>query len=168
VETGGRRVVVLTFPPEKSSLTFRVAFPLLVANAISWLNAPGAAPMMTVATGDEFRVAAAGVAGSMTVTRPDGSIVEIAARRGEFVVPVTHPGLWAMSIGEGRLVVAANLTDGTESSLEVADVLAFADASASGQADDVTGLGELWLFAALAAVLLAVVEWTLYHRRLVV
>ena len=167
-QESGRRIVVLTFDPAKSSLSFRVAFPVLVANAFTWLADRGDVSEREIASGSEFRLKPSTAVETLEVTHPDGEVTEVTARSGAFAVSAPTVGVYAANLGTHEVTFAANLTDATESDLAVRDELTFADRTVEGQTSGEAGYGELWLVAALLALLLLAAEWYLYHHRSVV
>ena len=68
----GRRVVVLTFDPGKSSLGFRVAFPVMLANAFAWLADRGDTSLCEVASGEDIHLKAPADLETLEVRGPDG------------------------------------------------------------------------------------------------
>ena len=77
-EHDGRRAAVLAFLPRNSDLPLQVAFPILLANLTGELFGGSAAPTEAVAPGDPVALPFPSGASTMRVTRPDGSMVELA------------------------------------------------------------------------------------------
>jgi Ca-activated chloride channel homolog len=77
-EHDGQRAAVLAFLPRNSDLPLQVAFPILLANLTGELFGGSAAPTEAVAPGDPVSLPIPNGATTMVVTRPDGSIVELA------------------------------------------------------------------------------------------
>ncbi|HSO28767.1 MAG TPA: VWA domain-containing protein [Candidatus Sulfomarinibacteraceae bacterium] len=77
-ELGGRRAAVLAFEPRQSDLPLQVAFPILLSNLAGELMGGSAAPVEAVAPGDPVSLPLPAGATALAVTRPDGSVVELA------------------------------------------------------------------------------------------
>jgi len=164
----GRRVLVMTFDPGKSSLSFRVAFPVLVADAFAWLSNRADLTDRETVSGGAFRLKPSTAVAAVDVTGPDGEVRRVSARGGELVIPAPEAGLYRTHVAGRDLTLAANLTDARESDLAVAGAMVFADRSVTGRDSGEAGFGEFWLIAAVAAFALLAVEWVLYHHRVVV
>lgn len=76
-ERAGQRAAVMAFLPRNSDLPLQVAFPLLMANLTGELLGGSAAPTEAIEPGDPVTIPLPAGATSLTVTRPDGSIVEL-------------------------------------------------------------------------------------------
>ncbi|HUQ42789.1 MAG TPA: VWA domain-containing protein [Candidatus Limnocylindria bacterium] len=77
-ELEGQKAAVMAFLPRNSDLPLQVAFPLLIANLTGELLGGSAVPTEALAPGDPVQIPLPAGATSMTVTRPDGSTVELA------------------------------------------------------------------------------------------
>jgi len=73
----GRRVGVLAFEPRLSDLPLQVAFPILVSNLAGELMGGSAAPVEAVEPGSPVGLPLPTGATSLTVTKPDGTKVEL-------------------------------------------------------------------------------------------
>jgi Ca-activated chloride channel homolog len=83
-------VLYLTFDLLESNLPLQVAWPVLMANAVSWLTTPPAAAPLTV--GDEARYTVPPGARGVAVTAPGGGQTELDATRPRLVVD--EAGIW--------------------------------------------------------------------------
>ena len=164
----GRRVVVMTFDPGKSSLSFRVAFPVLVANAFAWLSDQADLTERETVSGGELRLKPAAAVETLDVTGPGDGTFRVQSRAGELPVATDRVGVYRASLSGRDMTFVANLTDVAESTLEVAPELKFADRSVAGHSAGEPEFEDTWLIAAVAAFGLLAVEWYLYHHRLVV
>ncbi|MEW5990663.1 MAG: VWA domain-containing protein [Chloroflexota bacterium] len=81
-ELDGRRAAVLAFEPRQSDLPLQVAFPILISNLTGELMGGSAAPTEAVVPGDPVRLPLPAGASALKVTRPDGSVVELAPGTG--------------------------------------------------------------------------------------
>jgi Ca-activated chloride channel homolog len=76
-ERAGLRTAVLAFEPRRSDLPLQVAFPILVANLAGELMGASSGPSDPVKPGDPITLAVAPGASGVTVTRPDGTSIEL-------------------------------------------------------------------------------------------
>ena len=81
-ELDDRRAAVLAFEPRLSDLPLQVAFPILIANLTGELMGGSQVPAEAVAPGDPVTIPLPAGASSVRVTRPDGSVVELAPGTG--------------------------------------------------------------------------------------
>lgn len=77
-ELDGRKAAVLAFEPRQSDLPLQVAFPILVSNLAGELMGGSAAPTEAVAPGDPVTLPLPAGSSRLDVTRPDGTVVELA------------------------------------------------------------------------------------------
>ena len=157
-ESPDRRTVLVTFGPDESNLTAAPAFPVLVGNALEWLTTPVAdAPR---------RTGAASFGGALsTLTDPDGQRVPLARVGGAALAVLRTPGLYVAEGGGARRTFAVNAGDPQVSNV------ARTSLTPAAQASTVTAGGARqpwWVYAAVAAFVLAVVEWWTWQRRITV
>jgi hypothetical protein len=187
-EVEGRRVAVLAFDLRRSDLPLQVAFPLLLANLTGWLSPGGGCPppqegqesAPCSVVGNFPTQAVAGQALSLplpleaqqvTLTRPDGSRSRLEPQAGQLVLAgLDQLGIYQLDWGTGGALTggvrfAANLFLAQESDILPAGNLPLegSDANAGGQVPQ-QARQEWWRPLALAAVILLVAEWLVYHR----
>ena len=75
---GGQRVAVMAFLPRNSDLPLQVAFPVLMSNLAGELMGGASAPTEALSPGDPISIPIPSGATTIKVTRPDGSVVELA------------------------------------------------------------------------------------------
>jgi hypothetical protein len=75
---GGQRAAVMAFLPRNSDLPLQVAFPVLMSNLAGELMGGAAAPTEALTPGDPISIPVPAGATTIKVTRPDGSVVELA------------------------------------------------------------------------------------------
>ncbi len=154
------RIAVLTFALQDSNLPFQSSFAVLLSNAVSWLSGIEvlASSLSTVAVPIRSGV----------VTDIDGQDVPARAAGARTSFSPDAPGLYSVEGTEGGLMVRANLlspriTAVNDSVLQSTDgASSFASSKAS------RGEGELWIGLAILALVLLLVEWWTYHRRLTI
>ena len=151
----------LTFDIADSSFPLQAGFPIFLANAVTWLTSTDVVP----AALGRFTVPArvASVTDGRGNEVPTRSLGDITAFNPE------APGLYSVRTADGELVVSANLLSPKVSAVNAS---AFAGESAgAGLVDYLTGSvggGELWLVLILVALVLILIEWWTYHRRMTV
>lgn len=174
-EVEDRRVAVLAFDLHHSDLPLNIAFPLMWVNLINWL-APGASSLIPVqvAPGENITFASPGTftagdeAQIVTITRPDGSSVQVEAESGRYIyADTTQLGLYRVSFGSSspELLFTVNLFSPQESSLLPADNLpGLLDQQNPGSQGTQLGQREWWRPLAFLALGLLFGEWLVYQR----
>ncbi len=167
---GGNARVHLLFHPERSTLPFRVAFPILVANLVQYAqNLAGLSDAAAVATGvlpaQNFTAGA-----NVTVSGPARlSRTARADDRGTVAgIPAEHIGEYTFTSGGATRTIGASLLSASETSLaavsemEFGDRISVATATAMSKTDH-----SLWWPLALAGFIVLLVEWWWFQRRTV-
>lgn len=184
-EQEGQRTVYLALDIYNSDFPLRAAFPIFMANAISYLGqASGDAVGRSAAAGQRIDLVAPIQAESVNVTLPSGELLELSLGTRDYTLSqTTQTGIYQLSyvdssgakIGEDLLPVS--LLSDEESSITPAQTLRVqgvqeAIASGGGVAQgEITGKREVrvnrefytWLI--LLVLLIMGVEWYLYHTR---
>jgi Ca-activated chloride channel homolog len=166
LEEADRKAVFLGFDLFQTDLPLRIAFPVMLSNALRWLHPAGRDHgSLQLATGQPFRVPVAHGVTEATVTTPTGRVVEAQVSRGIVTVGDTREaGVYTVATAAGTTRVAVNLMDPAESDLAPRP-LPEPSGPPPPAADLVPVPRELWpLFVALAAVVLGL-EGLLYWRR---
>lgn len=157
-EGDGLRALVLAFPLDQSDLPLRVAFPILMSNALSWLSG---AERLYVA-GDTIALPS-GSAPAAVVIGPDGSSVRVEASGGRIILPaVERAGVYTVRVGDRELRLAVNPSPEESAIAPVAapSPAALARGAAGGRT------GHLWRGLLLAVLLVLCAEWVLWLRTL--
>jgi hypothetical protein len=166
----GQKLVVFGFGLDATDLMLRVAFPVLLVNALDWFAGDDAELVTTYRTGrmwsipvdasEEVReVAVRGPAGALTAPVSGGRAHLYGRSAGLYTV--TAPG--------GPITVAANLADPEESDITpVAELVLGGKTLTAPPTFTLTASRSLWLYLVLAALLLSTVEWLTYNRRITV
>jgi Ca-activated chloride channel family protein len=170
-EWEGRRVVILTFDLQDSDLPLQIAFPILMANIMSWLD-PGRSLLGATdfGPGDPVRIAADSSAETVVVQLPDGSSWANAAAEGTLVFPETDQlGVYEvmMSGPDGERLAdsfAVNLRSAGESHIAPAASVQIGLHSLDTSGEKDLGQSELWPWLALLALLILMAEWWVYQR----
>ncbi len=157
-ETAERRFVVVGFGPSESNLASAPGFPVLAGNALAWLAHPESQAHSLrpgLASFSEVTTNVSGPRGeSLPLTRVGGAAVGI----------LRTPGLYVAEGGGTRSTFAMNMADPQRSNVAHSTLASGANtASAQGFPDP-----SWWIGCAIAAFVLALVEWWTWQRRLTV
>jgi hypothetical protein len=153
-DAADRRLAVLTFTAADSNLATAAAFPVLMGNLIEWLARPG--------DGETRRPGRVYLpASTVRILGPDGADVPM-TRAGDGVTAVlAEPGVYTVEGGGAERRIAVNVGDPDVSNVSRSTVAASSTTLASGGRP-------WWLYALVAAFVLACVEWWTWHRRVTV
>ncbi|WP_428268351.1 VWA domain-containing protein [Haliangium sp.] len=173
---GARKIAAFGFALDGTDLTLRVAFPLLLVNALDWFAGDDADLITTYQTGRRFRVPLDGLYGvsEVEVTLPGGRTTRAPVSDG-------YASFYGHTIGVHRLVareggqvvagieLAANLANPGESNIAPRRELRMGGSVlAAPEGFRITARRSLWLYLALVVLGLLLVEWITYHRRITV
>jgi hypothetical protein len=158
-EGDGVRAVVMAFALDQSDLPLRVAFPIFLSNALSWLS--GADRIYQ--TGDTVAIPSGSVPEAV-VDMPDGARHRLAASSGRVVIPyVERAGIYTVRVGSREQRLAVNPA---AEEINIAPVGAPRSPSSAGAAPAGERTGDIWrLILGLALVVLCA-EWVLWLRGL--
>ncbi len=162
----GYRVLYLAFPLEASDFPLRATFPVFVANAVRWISGHNRSSRLNLSVGERFDYPLPGLEGEVEVVYPSGRKREAQVREGLLSFPDTRElGVYRV-LREGNKLVsfAVNLTNQRESELSLRAQVRITG-QATGEARTVVGNRELFRWLVLAALLLVIGEWWLFHRR---
>jgi hypothetical protein len=163
----GRSVIGLGFEPSASGIDRMIAFPLLVANAVSFLGGGDLAPSLVPGRTVSLPVAP-GVTG-ITLETPDGEQLRLPQEQGSVrLEEIEVPGRYVireMGAGAGEpRIFAVNVADDAESSIAPRPRQAVTVPPKPGDDRIVTPL-EIWPYLVGGALLLLVFEWWRFGRR---
>jgi hypothetical protein len=170
-ERGSQRFVALSFDPKRSDFVLRVAWPLFLLNTIRHFVEQDSGYVSSLRTGEVWSVAVGGPAESATLVDPRGRARIIPVRDGRATHFGELAGYYTLKVPGAAepLRLAANIASPEESSIAPRSKLALGggDAKPLGRFD--AGVRrELWLYLLLGALLLSIIEWITYHRRVTV
>jgi Ca-activated chloride channel family protein len=163
----GRSVVALGFDPSGSGIDRMIAFPLLVANAVSFLGGGDLSPSLL--PGRNVNLPVAPGISSLTLETPDGQQRRLTPEQGSVRLEETElPGRYTIretgaGAGEPR-IFAVNVADDAESAITPRPHEAVTVAPKSGDGN-VTTPFEIWPFLVGGTLLLLVFEWWRFGRR---
>ncbi len=173
----GLKQVAVAFDLRRSDLPMRSAFPLFLANVLTWLANRPAGEALSWPTGRTVRVDVAHLPGSqhrgLDVVAPDGTRSHAPILSGAVTVTLDQVGFFDLigANGQGLARLAANLASPPESDLEPRATLRVGDRTPpppDPRPRQTAPRREWWLWAAAAALALCTGEWLSFHRRLTV
>jgi hypothetical protein len=176
-ESEGQKVLVVTFDTTTTDLPLRVAFPILLANAIRYLSEaqtgerwqnPAIGSILTPADLAKFVSAGDGTHSLRTVVGPDGGRIPVEAVGA--LVPVAKAGFYRGELKSGETVplFAASLASPVESKIKPSKTLPLRSQEQLAEIKGGLRLGfEPWFLLALMGLILSVTEWALFHRRVI-
>jgi hypothetical protein len=158
VETPENRAVIVAFGPGESNLASAPAFPILVGNILDWLTTPFGHDSRNPGLAS-LNDAVKSVAG------PRGTSIPLAHVNHAALGVLRAPGLYVVEGGGARGTIAVNagdprLSDLTKTTLSATNQAGLVQAGASAR--------PLWVYAAIVAFVLALVEWWTWLRRITV
>ncbi len=155
----------------------RVAFPMLLVNTLDWFAGDTTDLLTTYPTGQRQRVPLDGVVGASEaeVKGPDGLLTKTPVIDGLATFYGSRVGYYDLtakdSLGKpmATLELAANLSSTIESDIAPSSELTLGGkALVAPEAFAISRSQKLWIYLVLLAMLLIVVEWVTYHRRITV
>ena len=160
-------MIGLGFEPTASGIDRMIAFPLLVANAISFLGGGDLAPSLLPGRTVSLPVAP-GITG-ITLETPDGNQRRIPAEQGSVrLEEIELPGRYVIresGVGAGEpRIFAINVADDGESAIAPRPRQAVTVPPTPGDDRIVTPL-EIWPYLVGGALLFLVFEWWRFGRR---
>jgi len=169
-EVEGRRLAVLTFDLHDSDLPLQVAFPILLAELVSYLAPSQAVDDVDLRPGQAVDINPGSQVTQVEVTAPSGRMVRLEPSASGFRFTHTDElGLYrARYIGpevQGSDLFAVNLFEPAESSIRPTPEVPIQASTAGGAPANEAGQRELWPWVTLAALLLLLIEWWVDHRR---
>jgi hypothetical protein len=172
-EQDGRQVAILSFDIHNSDLPLQITWPILMSNLMEWFT-----PSAVISVPNGLRVGASLPirppfdASGVRVTSPDGSTKDLAIDRQTVVFADTRqPGLYKVDVLKGTEVVqsapfAVNLFAPNESKIAPQQTISLSGNTIAAARHDEVGQQEFWPWAALLALLVLMIEWLVYQRRM--
>ncbi len=174
VAADGRQCLVLAFALEQSDWWSKQSLPIFLYNAIRFLGGIDAdAQAAAIRPGDALRIPIPAASGAAQIVRPDGSRQPLApdASGVAYFGGTTRVGVYRVEPGlAGRDTFAVNLEDDQESDIAPpAGGLTMGGARPVERIDAIaTATPEVWRWFVGAALLLVLIEWWVYNRRVMV
>jgi hypothetical protein len=164
-EKGRTRAVVVAFKLLDSDWPLRLSFPLFLSNTLDWLRDEGRAQPRP---GEALRIRLADDETEVEVAGPGGRKEKLVGEAGRDVVcgETDRCGLYTVKRKKGVQQIALNLLDPQESRGTVEPEIR----TVAGQVTTASAVPPVvrpyWRWLALGALVLLMVEWMVYHRRI--
>ncbi len=172
---GNRQIALLPFDLADSDLPLQIAWPVLMANAVDWYSPPSLSSQSAIGVDEPLSIRPPAGAAELTVTDPQGRATRLDINPDQVLFTGTdQAGLYRITAqaADGQTLseqtVAANLFSPQESRITPVepDALQLGGQSLGGDGIEQEGLREFWPLLALLALLVLLIEWVVYHRRL--
>jgi len=164
-EKGRTRAVVVAFKLLDSDWPLRLSFPLFLSNSLEWLRDEGRAQPRP---GEALRIRLADDETEVTVEGPGGRKQKLTGEAGRDVVygDTDRCGLYTVTRKKGTQKMALNLLDPQESRGNVEPEIRTVTGQVTAASPVPPVVRPYWRWLALGALLLLLVEWGVYHRRI--
>ena len=168
----GRQMLLLTFAVEESNWWGLRSFPMFIQNVLSYFGGGGAeSEPLAARPGDTLRIPAAPGTRELKLKKPDASQITLRADDDGVArfAGTQQVGVYQVSPGvDGRDRFAVNLSDAVESDITPQTTLTVGGASVEVGKAITTATPEIWRWFVGAALLLVLVEWIIYNRRVMI
>ena len=170
-ETPTNKALVITFDTSTTDLPLRIAFPILVANAIRYLHGSDMSERWvnpavgTILSSEDFSKYVNSSNALSAVITPDGKRIPAGT-----LVPVAYAGFYRAEFENGQTTAlfAANLSHGRECKVQPAEKLPLRAKGELAEIKQGFRLGfEPWVLLTFLAAALSVSEWVMFHRRII-
>lgn len=172
-EIGGRQVAIITFDIHNSDLPLQITWPVLMSNLMEWFNPRAAISAPDgLSVGGSLPIHLPFDATDLRITIPDGSVRDLTVDRSTLIFADTdQPGIYTAEILAGDAVVqtapfAVNLFAPGESNIAPRDSINLSGNIINPSTREEVGQQEFWPWLALLALLILLIEWYVYQRRI--
>lgn len=172
-ETNARQIAILTFDLHESDLPLQITFPILMSNLMEWFTPRSAINVPNgLDVGESLAIRPQTGATLLRIVRPDGTTRDLGVERETVIFADTDiPGLYTLEVLRvdevlERVPFAVNLFDAGESNITPRTEIALGDTVIEQAEREELGQFEFWPFAALLGLLILLIEWYVYHRRM--
>ncbi len=173
--TEDRQIAILTFDLRDSDLPLQIQYPILMSALLNWFSPQdvidqAAANGLTV--GDSLAITPAADSTSVRITLPDGSTRTLDYQGAPLsFAETTTPGLYTVEVlRDGEVtqtaLFAVNLFDAGESDIAPQATITLGATTVTQTTEAEIGQREYWSLLAGLALLVLLIEWVVYHRRM--
>ncbi len=166
-ERKGVRSVYVGWDLLKSDFPLRVAFPIFIANCLEWLVGPSIADKQyVVRPGEAVSFSVPATLKEARITDPLGR-TSVAALNGSplLITDTELAGVYQIEAEGLRRQIAVNLLSRDESDIQPVDQMLIGEKKIAASLGAPRTNKELWRWLVIVALLLATLEWIVYHRR---
>lgn len=168
-EDGGLKRVALGFDIRRSDLPMRVAFPVMVVNALDWFAGADTGLMAAYPTGQPWRLQAPAGVTELEVRGPDGQHGRAPVHDGRATFYGSRAGYYEARSAAGAWSFAANLQSPVESRVQPRTSLTVSGHALEPPTPGRLGLKRaLWPYLVALALVICLIEWWTYNRRVTV
>lgn len=167
-DRAGGRVVQMAFDPFETDLPLRVAWPVMVLNAVGWLTegSDDDGARILAAGAPYVRRLPEGAPTDVKVTGPDGAVEAQISDGVLRVRDTTKLGVYEVELAGQTSTFAVNLLSPRESRIAPRGTLTLADgAPIEASQASMVGRKEIWRELLLVALGLLLLEWFAWNRR---
>ncbi|MGH7127822.1 MAG: hypothetical protein ACREIV_04600, partial [Planctomycetaceae bacterium] len=160
----------LLFHTDRSTLPYRVAFPILIANLVQiGLQTASLSEVRGAKTGVLPEIAARGLEPNETywVTGPHGIEERAESDASAVVSGIAAPrvGRYRIGSGETAIQIGASLLDAPETRLEAVEEIQFEELSVRAAEEQLQSDWPLWPYLAMLGFGVLLAEWWFFQRR---
>ncbi|MEZ5966764.1 MAG: VWA domain-containing protein [Planctomycetota bacterium] len=163
---GDRTRYAMLFDPARSTLPYRVAFPVMLSNLLTMAkDAAGLREVVAPRTGN-LPVLTAPAQASLALSAPDGTRTTLRAGDDGRVrgARAPHPGLYTIEGDGSTRRLGVSLLDADETELKARSSLRVGDLEVAAHAAPTSISASIWPWIVALALTLACLEWWLYRR----
>jgi hypothetical protein len=168
----GINLLLFNFDLYDSTLPLRASFPILISNCIEFLEKERIGESGTfLRTGTVAKIAAPKDVETVNVIDPSGRGWTVMRNpRGELLFDKTRQaGFYRVEVdGKPSGLIGVSLLDAKESDLQTSNKILLPGREITASSGVKKTNREVWRWFALAALLLVMLEWLVYHRRVLV
>ncbi len=169
-ETDGRQVAILTFDVRDSDLPLQITFPILIASLLDWFTPEDIIADAVLGVGDVVALRPPLDAASLRVTLPDGVQRAVTLGASPSFAETGQPGFYGVEVvradgASDTASFAVNLFAPEESDIAPRTSITLGQTEITPGGEPELGQQEYWYWLALAALVVLLVEWYVYHRR---
>lgn len=170
-ETMRRRLMAVAFDIADTDFALRVAYPVLLLNALDWFTRDSASLIEAFRTGNTWFVPIGDrTVERVTITTPSGRVFDANAQDGRAVFYGEEVGFYTLEFGEQTVEIAGNLANAAESRIAPVADLALGDIETTATLEDASLdlRFDPWMLLIGVAFVLIVFEWATWNRRVTV
>lgn len=170
----GHRYIISAFDLLESNFRWQPAFYIFLQNAIMYLATGGLTDTgRLIAPGDTITIPVPPGAKEAIIRRPDGSTdeIDVGGRSTAMYARTRSCGLYQATFDDSKNTIesyAANILDTTESMIAPNQRFAIGSQDIEGVTGEIKANEQLWPYAVGAALVILLLEWWIYNRRVMI
>ncbi len=171
--TGDRQIAILTFDLRNSDLPLQIQWPILMSSLLDWFSPQDVIDVPDGLTvGDSLAITPRADSDSVRITLPGGDTRTLDYTGAPLVfAETTAPGLFTVDALRGGDVIqtatfAVNLFDANESDIAPQATISLGGTTITQATEAEIGQREYWSLLAALALVVLLIEWVVYQRRM--